>query len=240
MSESLVGRAVASMRQNAGRVIGVAAADGVNGPAATSVDDLIVTLGMVSAARLSHAVPGAAAVVAIWASNGMNAAVRAAARRPAMMNASWACVLYGARQRPIDDSCAAFFAAAPSGSSQYPSFTSASTAAPNCFTNASCDGYSDFAVAASNNLVRPNRKQKLRPAPAGASAAMVLAPPSIVAVGASTSGRRIPPFAFPCASRTTGSGAAGSAPSSIAGDCGGMAPSRTQRVIAASAALTTA
>src|SRR4051812_49711488 len=214
MSESLVGRAVASTRQNAGSVIGVAEADGVNGPAATSVDDLIVTLGMVSAARLSHAVPGAAAaVVAIWASKGMSAAMRAAARRRAMMNASWACVLYGAGQRPIDDSCAAFFAAAPSDSSQYPSFTSASTAAPNCFTNASCDGYSDFTVAASNNLVRPNRKQKLRPAPAGAPAALVLAPPSIVAVGASTSGGRIPPLAFPCAARATRSRAARSGPS---------------------------
>src|SRR3954471_8641293 len=100
MSESLVGRAVASTRQNAGSVIGVAEADGVNGPAATSVDDLIVTLGMVSAARLSHAVPGAAAVVAICASRGMSAAVRAAARRRAMVSASWACVLYDPHHPP--------------------------------------------------------------------------------------------------------------------------------------------
>src|SRR3954453_4446857 len=101
MSESLVGRAVASTRQNAGSVIGVAEADGVNGPAATSVDDLIVTLGMVSAARFVHAVPAAAAGVAIWARTGTRAAANARTRRRAIMNASWACVLYGAHQRPI-------------------------------------------------------------------------------------------------------------------------------------------
>ena len=36
---------------------------GVNGPAATAVADLIVVLGMVSAARLPHAVPFVVAVV---------------------------------------------------------------------------------------------------------------------------------------------------------------------------------
>jgi len=53
-------------------------------------------------------------------------------------------------------------------------------------------------------------------------------------------GRRMPPFALPNASRTIGSAAAGSGPSSMAGDCGGAAPSRTHRVNALSAAFTTA
>ncbi len=70
MSESLVGRAVASMRQKAGSVIGVPEPEGENGPAAVGVADLIVTFGIVSAARFAHAVPADAAGVATWASRG--------------------------------------------------------------------------------------------------------------------------------------------------------------------------
>ena len=73
MSESLVGRAVASMRQNAGSVIGVPEPEGVNGPAAVGVADLIVTFGIVSAARFAHEVPADAAGVATCASTGISA-----------------------------------------------------------------------------------------------------------------------------------------------------------------------
>src|SRR4051794_26492197 len=91
ISESLVGRAVASTRQNAGSVMdaGVrnwpsgptATAGGLNAPAATAVADLMVTLGIVSAARLAQAVPVDAAGVATCTSVGMKAAAKARARR---------------------------------------------------------------------------------------------------------------------------------------------------------------
>src|SRR3954471_18239568 len=57
ISESLVGRAVASTLQNADTVIGEVLPGGENGPAATAVAALTVMLGIVSAARLAHAVP---------------------------------------------------------------------------------------------------------------------------------------------------------------------------------------
>ena len=67
MSESLVGRAVASTRQNAGSVIAVCAPGGVNGPAVTRSADLIVTFGIVSAARLAQVVPvDAAGITTRW------------------------------------------------------------------------------------------------------------------------------------------------------------------------------
>ena len=84
MSESLVGRAVASTRQNAGSVIGEPVPDEVNGPAGTAVADLMVTFGMVSDARLGHDVPADAAGAATCASTGINAAAKAAARRRVM------------------------------------------------------------------------------------------------------------------------------------------------------------
>src|SRR4249919_2089111 len=85
MSESLVGRAVASIRQKAGSVIGVPEPEGENGPAAVGVADLIVTFGIVSAARFAHAVPADAAGVATWATVGTSAAARATARRRSMV-----------------------------------------------------------------------------------------------------------------------------------------------------------
>src|SRR3954468_21312968 len=81
ISESLVGRAVASTRQNAGSVIAADAPGAVNGPAATVAADLTVTFGIVSAARFEQAVPPVAAGVATCASTGTSAAARAAARR---------------------------------------------------------------------------------------------------------------------------------------------------------------
>ncbi len=66
MSESLVGRAVASTRQNAGSVvIAVCEPGGVKAPAATGRAALIVTLGIVRVARLAQSVPGAAASAAV-------------------------------------------------------------------------------------------------------------------------------------------------------------------------------
>src|SRR5262249_2198630 len=86
ISESVVGRAVASTRQCAGRIVAVCCGPGgAYGPAATSSADLIVTVGIVSAARLAQGVPPAAAGVPTWAMSGM-AAVRSAARMRRTMN----------------------------------------------------------------------------------------------------------------------------------------------------------
>ena len=101
MSESLVGRAVASTRQNAGSVIGVAALVGANGPAGIGFEDLIVMLGIVSAARFAHDVPAGAAGVVAWPTTGSNAAARAAAKRRAIERASWAGALYRRLHRVI-------------------------------------------------------------------------------------------------------------------------------------------
>src|SRR5436309_2380537 len=81
MSESLVGFAAASTRQNAGSVSVVCEPGGVKGPAATAVADRIVTLGIVSAARLAHAVPFEAAGAVVSASSGNVAAMKATTRR---------------------------------------------------------------------------------------------------------------------------------------------------------------
>src|SRR6185369_5676787 len=92
MSESLVGRAVASTRQKAGSVIDTdvrtppsaptGAVGGVNGPAATAVADLIVTFGIVNAARFARAVPADAADAATCATAAAaRAAENARARR---------------------------------------------------------------------------------------------------------------------------------------------------------------
>src|SRR6185436_6929168 len=68
-----------SMRQCAGSDTVVAGASGelggVNGPAATRLADLIVTVGMVSAARLVHGVPAEGGP--IWATTGIVATTRA-------------------------------------------------------------------------------------------------------------------------------------------------------------------
>src|SRR5262249_37912255 len=92
MSESLVGRAVASTRQKAGSVIAADAPGGVKLPAAIAVADRIVTLGMVSAARFAHAVP-AAAGVRTWPSSG-TAATTALAKTRRLMTTSLAARLY--------------------------------------------------------------------------------------------------------------------------------------------------
>src|SRR6266508_2896370 len=84
MSESVVGRAVPSTRQNAGSVIAVCAPGGVKGPAVTAVADLIVTFGMVNAARLAQAVPVDAAGVMTSVRSCANARARAATRRRVM------------------------------------------------------------------------------------------------------------------------------------------------------------
>src|ERR1700741_169691 len=63
ISESLVGRAVASTRQNAGSgdvlLPGICGPGIVNPPAATGVAAFTVTSGIVSAARFAHGVPAA-------------------------------------------------------------------------------------------------------------------------------------------------------------------------------------
>src|SRR5947208_7929330 len=83
MSESLVGRAVASTRQNAGTVIVLLPLPlgGVNGPAAIALADLIVTVGMVSAARFVQDVPVDAAGVMASANSGIIATTSAASMR---------------------------------------------------------------------------------------------------------------------------------------------------------------
>ncbi len=64
ISESLVGRAMASTRQNVGTVSAVCAPGGVKAPAATSVAAVIVTVGIVNAVSSAHGVPvGAAAAI---------------------------------------------------------------------------------------------------------------------------------------------------------------------------------
>src|SRR5260221_2248620 len=92
MSESLVGRAVASTRQNAGSVIVVPVPlGGVKGPAGTAAADLIVTVGIVRAARLAHAVPPVAAPLAdvtTSATVGISARTRPASRRRVIARAS--------------------------------------------------------------------------------------------------------------------------------------------------------
>src|SRR5262245_47817968 len=88
MSESLVGRAVASTRQNAGSVIAVVAPGGVNGPATPAVDERIVTPGIVSAARFAHAVPFDEAGAITSVSRGIIATTRAAHVRRVMGMAS--------------------------------------------------------------------------------------------------------------------------------------------------------
>src|SRR6185503_19986765 len=96
ISESLVGRAVASKRQNAGSVSGVVAEGGEKGPAAIAIADLIVMFGMVSAARLSHEVPPGTAGATAWPINGSSATARAAERRT-VMGASRDCGDYTVR-----------------------------------------------------------------------------------------------------------------------------------------------
>src|SRR5258708_6487747 len=93
MSESLVGRTVASTRQNAGSVIvGPVPLGGVKGPAGTAAAaDLIVTVGIVRAARLAHAVPPFAAPLAdvtTSATVGISARTRPASRRRVIARAS--------------------------------------------------------------------------------------------------------------------------------------------------------
>src|SRR5258708_22157402 len=105
MSESLVGRAVASTRQTAGSVIAALAGGGVSGPAAMAVDDLIVIPGIVSAARFAHDVPLDAADTIDSTSNGVIARTtarpmerepfRRASRRRVMGMPPQARVLYG-------------------------------------------------------------------------------------------------------------------------------------------------
>jgi hypothetical protein len=72
------------MRQNAGSVIAVCAPGGVKGPAVTAVADLIVTLGIVSAARFAQAVAAEIAGVVISVIKGANATARAATKRRVM------------------------------------------------------------------------------------------------------------------------------------------------------------
>jgi hypothetical protein len=81
ISESLVGRAVASTRQKAGSVSGVAEAVGEKGPAAIGFADLIVMFGIVSAARFAHEVPAGAAGAAAWPTSGSSATAKATERR---------------------------------------------------------------------------------------------------------------------------------------------------------------
>jgi hypothetical protein len=72
ISESGVGRAVASTRQNAGTDKADWAPGGVNDPATTAAS-CTVTLGMVSAARLSHDRLAAVAGVASCHASGIDA-----------------------------------------------------------------------------------------------------------------------------------------------------------------------
>src|SRR4029077_13941334 len=84
ISESVVGRAVASTRQNAGNVIAFEALGGVNGPAWTAVADRIVIVGIVSAARFEHAVPLAAASAMSSPASGSSETRNPAMRRRVM------------------------------------------------------------------------------------------------------------------------------------------------------------
>src|SRR5262245_50473354 len=84
MSESVVGRAVPSTRQNAGTVMGACAPGGVNRPAVIASADLMVTFGIVSAARLAQVVPVDAAGITTAVASGVSATTSAAAKRRVM------------------------------------------------------------------------------------------------------------------------------------------------------------
>src|SRR5262245_64497281 len=84
MAEAVVGRAVPSTGQKAGTVMGACAPGGVNGPAVIASADLMVTFGIVNAARLAQVVPVDAAGITTAVASGVSATANAAARRRVM------------------------------------------------------------------------------------------------------------------------------------------------------------